>query len=101
MLFSVAFWMKLDMLSDKLDEIHMARKYKRLAAAVVCYHLLAVNFSNDMLFISYLEFPVYLGDMFVLCTQRIKDWCGDKQKRYLIINLRVSLIGVRFDEIYM
>jgi len=92
--------MKLDMLSDKLDEIHMARKYKRLAAAVVCYHLLAVNFSNDMFF-SYLEFPVYLGDMFVLCTQRIKDCCGDKQKRYLIINLRVSLIGVRFDEIYM
>ena len=92
--------MKLDMLSDKLDEIHMARKYKRLAAAVVCYHLLSVNFSNAM-FISYLEFPVYLGDMFVLCTQRIKDCCGDKQKRYLIINLRVSLIGVRFDEIYM
>lgn len=37
---------QLDMLSDKLDEIHMARKYKRLAAAV-----------------------------------RIKDCCGDKQKR--------------------
>jgi hypothetical protein len=77
--------MKLDMLSDRLDEIHMARKYKRLSTAVVCYHLLVVNFSNK--FISYLEFPTYLGDMIVLCTQRIKAFCGDKQKRYLMINL--------------
>lgn len=45
--------MKLDMLSDKLDEIHTANKFKRLSASVVCYHLLAVNFSNNM-FISYL-----------------------------------------------
>lgn len=37
---------QLDMLSDRLDEIHMARKYKRLSTAV-----------------------------------RIKDFCGDKQKR--------------------
>ncbi|RLN13431.1 hypothetical protein C2845_PM09G17810 [Panicum miliaceum] len=37
---------QLDMLSDKLDEIHVARKYKRLSTAV-----------------------------------RIKDCCGDKQKR--------------------
>lgn len=88
--------MKLDMLSDKLDEIHMARKYERLSAAVVCYHLLAVN-----MFISYLEFPTYLGDMFVLCTQRIKDCCDEKQKRYLMLNLRISLIVVCFDEIYM
>ncbi|WVZ79449.1 hypothetical protein U9M48_027025 [Paspalum notatum var. saurae] len=27
-------WNKLDMLSDKLDEVHMARKYKRLSTAV-------------------------------------------------------------------
>lgn len=81
--------MKLDMLSDKLDEIRMANKYKRLATAVVWYHLLAFNFSNNMLFISYLEFPTYLGDMFVLCTQRIKDCYGDKQKRYLMIDLHI------------
>jgi hypothetical protein len=33
----VSFLMKLDIFGDKLGKIHAARKYKRLAATVVCY----------------------------------------------------------------
>ena len=80
--------MKLDMLSDRLDEIHVARKYKRLATAVVCSHLLSFNFGNS---------STYLGNMFVLCIQRIKDFCGDKQKRYLSIAIYISYIAGLFE----
>jgi hypothetical protein len=79
--------MKLDMLSDKLDEIHVARKYKRLSTAVVCSHLLSFNFGNS----------TYLGDMFVLCIQRIKDCCDDKQKRYLLIGIYISYVAGCFE----
>ena len=43
--FSVSFLMKLDMLGDMLGKIHVARKYKRLSSAVVCYHHLIVILS--------------------------------------------------------
>jgi hypothetical protein len=80
--------MKLDMLSDKLDEIHVARKYKRLSTAVVCSHLLSSNFGNN---------STYLGNMFVLCIQRSKDCCGEKQKRYLSIAIYISYIAGLFE----
>jgi hypothetical protein len=51
--------MKLEALSDKLDEIHVARKYKRLSTAVVCSHLLSFNFSN-MFLIAYWDYLFYL-----------------------------------------
>jgi hypothetical protein len=37
-------------------------------------------------------YSTYIGDMFVLCTQRIKDCCGGKQKRYLLINTYISFV---------
>jgi hypothetical protein len=41
--------MKLNTLGDQLDDFQMARKYRRLSTAVVCFHILAANFTNIML----------------------------------------------------
>jgi hypothetical protein len=41
----VSFIMKLDMFSDMLGKIHVARKFKRLSSAVVCYRHLVVILS--------------------------------------------------------
>jgi hypothetical protein len=44
--------MKLNTLGDRLDDFQMARKYQRLCIAAVCFHILAVSFTNIMLPVS-------------------------------------------------
>jgi hypothetical protein len=62
--------MKLNTLGDKLDDFQMTQKYRRLSTVVVCFHILAANFTSIMLPVGSRIFPPLTWVMYLFSVFR-------------------------------